>query len=88
MKMPRISYFYGITIWMYRPDHPPAHFHAEYGEHWAKIDITTGESITGDLPTRALRFVREWTELHQLELHANWNRAQALEPLAPIDPLP
>lgn len=45
---------------MYRPDHPPAHFHAEYGEHWAKIDIETGEPIAGELPARALRFVREW----------------------------
>ena len=73
---------------MYRPDHPPAHFHAEYGGHWAKINIATGEPIAGDLPARALRFVREWAELHQLDLDDNWNRAQALEPLVPIDPLP
>jgi hypothetical protein len=27
--------FYGIVIYMYRPDHPPLHFHAQYGEHIA-----------------------------------------------------
>jgi hypothetical protein len=86
--VPQVSSFYGIGIWMYRPDHAPPHFHAQYGEHWAKIDIATGEPIAGDLPTRALRLVREWTALHETELQANWKQAQALEPLVPIDPLP
>jgi hypothetical protein len=26
--MPRISYFYGIAIFMYHNDHAPPHFHA------------------------------------------------------------
>jgi hypothetical protein len=46
-RVPRLASFYGIVIWMYRPDHPPPHFHAD-----------------------------------------NWTRAQALEPLVPIEPLP
>jgi Domain of unknown function (DUF4160) len=33
--LPRLSAFYGIVIYMYRPDHPPLHFHAQYGEHIA-----------------------------------------------------
>jgi len=37
---PRLSAFYGIVIYMYRPDHPPPHFHAQYGEHVAQIDLT------------------------------------------------
>jgi Domain of unknown function (DUF4160) len=37
--VPRISEFYGIAIWMYRPDHPPAHFHAQYGDMWAQVAI-------------------------------------------------
>ncbi len=57
--MPRISYFYGIVIAMYSSDHPPPHFHARYGEYETKIDIRTGEPMAGDLPTRALRLVRE-----------------------------
>jgi hypothetical protein len=27
--VPRLATFYGIVIWMYRPDHPPLHFHAQ-----------------------------------------------------------
>ena len=62
--MPRISYFYGITIWMYRPDHPPAHFHAQYGEHWAQISIADQQVLNGSLPPRALRLVTDWAKLH------------------------
>jgi hypothetical protein len=86
--MPRLATFYGIVIWMYRPDHPPPHFHARYGEHDAKIELGTLRVIDGSLPTRATRLVREWARLHPDELEDNWRRAQALEPLASIDPLP
>jgi Domain of unknown function (DUF4160) len=86
--VPRISAFYGIIIWLYRADHPPAHFHAQYGEHWAKIAIGTGRVLEGSLPRRALRLTREWAGLHVPELEANWARAQGEEPLEPIPPLP
>lgn len=37
--MPEISRFYGIVIKMFYDDHSPAHFHAEYAEFEALIDI-------------------------------------------------
>ena len=86
--MPRISAFYGIVIWLYRADHPPPHFHAQYGEDWAKIGIGTGRVLEGSLPRRALRMTREWAALHVAELEANWQRAQGEDPLEPIPPLP
>lgn len=86
--MPRISEFYGIVIWMYRPDHPPPHFHAQYGEHWARIEIASLRVLAGSLPRRALRLVRQWARLHEEELREDWDRAQSLEPLEPIEPLP
>jgi Domain of unknown function (DUF4160) len=85
--MPRLSVFYGIIIYMYRPDHPPPHFHAEYGEFVAQIELGSLEILNGSLPPRALRLVREWARLHPDELAENWALAQALEPLVPIDPL-
>ena len=62
--MPRLSYFYGITIKMYwREDHHSTpHFHAYYGEHEASLDLA-GEIIAGFLPKRALRLVQDWAEL-------------------------
>jgi hypothetical protein len=85
--MPTISAFFGIVIRMYYRDHAPAHFHALYQGHEALIAIETLEVIAGDLPRRALELVFDWTELHQPELMANWNRAQDHAPLNNIDPL-
>lgn len=86
--MPRVSEFYGIVIYMYRPDHPPAHFHARYGDDVAQIGITSLEVLHGHLPARALRLVREWAGQHTSELLRDWDLAQALEPLVEIAPLP
>jgi hypothetical protein len=86
--MPRISTFYGIVVTMYSSDHAPPHFHARYGECEAKIMIDTGDLLAGQLPPRAARLVREWALQHRDELDADWERAQAREPLASIEPLP
>lgn len=85
--MPRISSFFGIVIEMYFADHPPPHFHARYGGETAKIEIATGAVLAGSLPKRALRLVREWTELHRNNLQTNWERVvnndypESIEPL-------
>lgn len=34
-RMPRLSAFYGVVIYMYWRDHSPPHFHAEYGDQEA-----------------------------------------------------
>jgi hypothetical protein len=86
--VPRLASFYGIVIYMYRPDHPPPHFHAQYGEYVAQVELDTLRVIAGSMPARALRLIVEWAELHPRDLRANWELAQALEPLVPIEPLP
>lgn len=86
--MPEISRFYGIVIKMYFGDHAPPHFHAEYAEDRAVIGIETLALIGGRLPPRALGLVAEWTALHQDELRQAWRRAEQLEPVGKIDPLP
>lgn len=88
VPMPVISRFYGIVIRMYvRGEHPPPHFHVQYGEHRASVSIDDLEVIDGELPARAGKLVREWGSLHEGELRNNWNRARAHEALLPIDPL-
>jgi hypothetical protein len=86
--VPTISAFYGIVIRMFVKDHPPPHFHALYGEHRARVAVASGEVLDGDLPPRAAQLVREWATLHREELEANWARAERIEPIRPIDPLP
>ncbi len=39
--MPEICRFYGIVIRMFYKDHNPPHFHIEYQEYEATIDIET-----------------------------------------------
>ncbi len=68
--VPRISAFYGIVIAMYFDYHPPAHFHARYGEHEAQVSVSDGEVLNGTLPRRAHALVREWVGLHRAE----WRR--------------
>ncbi len=87
--MPRISFFYGIAIWMYWNEgaHARPHFHARYQDEAASVDLA-GEVIAGSLPPRALSLVAEWAVLHHDELLANWERARRNEPLEPIEPLP
>ena len=84
--MPVISRFLGIAIAMLYRDHNPPHFHAVYGEHQITVSIEDG-SVTGRLPRRAQALVLEWLSLHRDELRADWERAQAGEPLLPIPPL-
>lgn len=88
--MPRISTFYGITIWMYYDENQhrgQPHFHATYGEEEASIDIETLTVISGELPLRARRLVVEWAGTHQDELLGNWERARHHQPLLPVNPL-
>lgn len=66
------SFFYGIASAMYFYDHEPPHFRAQYAEHHAVIAIDSGEVLVGDLPSRALKLVAEWTALHRGELEADW----------------
>ena len=87
--MPEISRFYGLVVRMYsRGEHPPPHFHVQYGEHRATISIDGFDVIEGRLPGRAQKLVEEWARLHQHELRENWERAQAHKPVVRIDPLP
>lgn len=86
--MPRISAFYGIVVVMFHNDHEPPHFHARYAERRMSVLIATGEPLAGQLPPRAMRLVREWTELHRQELVDNWALARDDRPLRRIDPLP
>jgi hypothetical protein len=86
--MPELSRFYGIVIKMYFGDHDPPHFHAEYAEDRAVINIETLAVLGGRLPPRALGLVAEWSAMHQDELRQAWQKARNLEPAGKIDPLP
>ena len=86
--MPEISRFYGIIIKLYFADHLPPHFHAEYVEEEALLNIETLALIAGNLPPRAMGMVVEWASLHRDELRVAWARAKNLQAPGKIAPLP
>lgn len=83
--MPILSNFYGILIKMYfqQSEHNPPHIHAIYGEYMGAIDINTGKLLEGDLPTRALKLVQEWLDIHRNDILNIWN-TQEFKKIPPL----
>ena len=84
--MPTISMFYGIIIRMYYIDHNPPHIHAFYEKYSARFNLK-GELVEGELPTKQIKLVQAWIEIHEKEIEANWELARNSERLFKIKPL-
>lgn len=74
--MPEISRFLGIIISMYFDEHNPPHFHIQYNEFRASMDINNLNLIAGSLPARVRGLVEEWAELHRDELLNMWEKKE------------
>jgi hypothetical protein len=87
--MPTISMFYGIIIRMYcsPSEHNPPHFHAYYSNQKAIININTCELKEGKLPSKQIKLVLAWAEIHKEDLLADWELASKGELPFKIDPL-
>ena len=72
---------------MYFNEHNPPHFHVQYNEFNASIDIQTLGLIEGKLPSKVLGLVVEWAEDHQSELLENWNSIRECGEFHRIKPL-
>ena len=85
--MPEIGRFLGIVIRMFLDDHNPPHFHAEYGDDAALIDIRNLSVFGGRLPPRVMGLVIEWVTLQREEPFVDRERARAQQRLLEIAPL-
>jgi hypothetical protein len=85
--MPEICRFFGIVIRMYYDDHNPPHFHAEYGNDEAWVNINTLAVIHGSLSSRSLGLVIEWASMHREELLRDWELARQQKKPTKISPL-
>ena len=86
--MPKVSEFFGISIYVYWGYHEPPHFHARYAGHKASIAIEDLSVLSGSLPRRAMGLAREWAMQHRPELLDPWLRAkdhQAVGKIAPLE---
>ena len=72
---------------MYYSDHTPPHFHAEYNGKKVLVDIENGRVFKGAFPSRQLKIVLAWCEIHRDELMQNWELAKDGKPLNKVAPL-
>ncbi len=88
-SMPTLSMFFGIIVRMYfaPKEHNPPHIHIYYQDYKALIGIIKGELIEGDLPSKQLKLVLAWIEIHREELIADWQLCQNGEKPFSIEPL-
>jgi len=85
--MPIIATFFGIIVRMFYDDHNPPHIHIEYQGNKALIDFQ-GNILRGNLGSKAaLRLIRDWIDLHEVELIENWNLAREGKVIKKIEPL-
>ncbi len=70
--MPRIAFFFGISIYMYLGDRLP-HCHAICGDYGASFDIENGAVIAGQMPPKQEKKIKEWILSNQEELKEKWS---------------
>ncbi len=87
--MPTLSMFFGLIIRMYYApkEHNPPHIHVYHQDYSATVEIKTCEILEGPLPSKQLRLVAAWIEIHREELMADWTLCQNGEKPFPIEPL-
>ena len=66
--MPRIAFFFGISIYMYMDDHGVPHCHGVYEDYAASFAIIDGAILSGQMPPKQEKKIREWilTNLDEL----------------------
>jgi hypothetical protein len=76
-----------IRIYFSPKEHIPHHVHAYYQDFKASFKILDCEIIEGQIPSRQLRMIQAWIEIHRDELIADWELCQNGEKPFQIDPL-
>lgn len=75
--MPRIAFFFGISIYMYLGDHGTPHCHGVYGDYAASFSIKEGKILAGMMTPKQERKIREWILANYEELMEKWNELSA-----------
>ena len=73
--MPTVAVVEGVKIQFYPDDHPPPHFHAEFGEYRASFAIDSLTIIKGTLPPAKRRAVMAWAASRKEALTETFARA-------------
>jgi hypothetical protein len=79
--MPTVAIVDGVRIQFYPRDHPPQHFHAEFAEYRATIDIRSLRVVRGSLPEAKRRSVVAWASTRKELLLTTFAKAIAKQRL-------
>lgn len=71
--MPRIAFFFGISIYIYLGDHGTPHCHAMYGDYAGSFSIDTGDILAGMMPPAQSAKIGQFILNNQDELLEKWN---------------
>ncbi|MFM8604472.1 MAG: DUF4160 domain-containing protein [Cyanobium sp.] len=71
--MPRIAYFFGISIYMYMDDHGSPHCHAVYGDYAGSYSIEYAKLLAGMMPPKQEGKIREFILSNQADLMEKWH---------------
>ena len=71
--MPRIAYFFGISIYMYLDDHGTPHCHGIYGDYAGSFSLENGKLLAGQMPPKQQKKIEEFIRQNQSELIESWN---------------
>lgn len=71
--MPRVAFFFGISLYMYMDDHGTPHCHAMYGDYAGAFRLDNGDLMAGQMPPAQLKKIKQFICNNQVELLEKWN---------------
>ena len=71
--MPRVAFFFGISIYMYMDDHGVPHCHAIYGDYGGSFSLENGERLAGQMPPAQSQKIKNFILSNQSDLMEKWN---------------
>ena len=71
--MPRIAFFFGISIYMYMDDHGIPHCHGIYGDYAGAFNLQDGELLAGQMPPKQAKKIKGFILSNLEELLEIWN---------------
>jgi uncharacterized protein DUF4160 len=74
--MPEIKRFGGFKLLMFFQDENPPHVHIKGPDFAAKIRLSDGDVIAGEVPSKALRQARRWIASNRAQLTRLWDEFQ------------
>ncbi|EFA69581.1 hypothetical protein CEP10_09790 [Cylindrospermopsis raciborskii S07] len=73
LTMPRVAFFFGISIYMYMDDHGIPHCHAMYGDFAGSFSLEDGEPLAGEMPPAQAKKIKIFILNNQVELLEKWH---------------